>query len=345
MNFDDHDIKKVVIILVMLVLAVLMFFLIKPVLLSVIAGLLLTYIFTPLYKKIVSPVKSKTIAALIVSVIVIIIIVLPLWFITPIMLQQVFDLFAASQGIEFTKVISAVFPTSTPQFVAQMSITMTNFVGQVSSSVLKSLTSFFLDLPILTLHIFIVFFVFFYGLRDGDKFNAFMADLSPFNKSKEKILVQQFKSITDTVVYGQIIVGLVQGGLAGLGFLLFGIDNALVLTTLAIFFSILPIVGPFLIWIPVAIYLFTDVGFGIGMGYLLYNLLIVSTVDNFLRTYLVSRKTDISPAIILVAMIGGLFIFGILGLVLGPLIAAYFILVLQAYREKTLSHLFHSEEV
>ena len=67
-------------------------------------------------------------------------------------------------------------------------------------------------------------------------------------------------------------------------------------------------------------------------------------VDNILRTYLVSRKTNISPAVILVAMVGGFFIFGILGLLLGPLIAAYFILFLQAYRDKTLSHLFPAGE-
>ncbi len=344
MNFDDKDFKKAGVIFLIAVLGVLTFFLIKSVLLSIIGGLLLAYIFSPLYKKLLVPLKNRTLTAFLVSILIIILIVIPLWFVIPIMLQQVFDLFAFSQTLSFQKVATALFPTANSQFAAQFSITLTNFINQISSGILKSLTSFFLDLPQITIQLFIVFFVFFYALRDGDLLKEFVSNISPFNKVKEKILVSQFKNITDSVVYGQIIVGLVQGGLAGLGFLIFGIDNALVLTTLAIFFSILPIVGPFIIWIPVSIFLISSGQVGTGIAYLIYNLLIVSTFDNFLRTYFVSRRTDISPAIVFVSMIGGFSIFGILGLILGPLIAAYFVLFLQAYRDRTISHLFSSEE-
>lgn len=344
MNFGDHDVKKVAVILMICLLTILVYFLVKPVLLSIIAGLLLAYIFTPLYHKVTSLARNKTFSAFIVSFIVVILILVPLWFIVPIMLQQVFDIFSISQTIDFQNLAAKVFPTASAQLVTQMGITIDNFVNQISNGTLQTLTNFFLDLPTISLHLFIVFFVFFYSLRDGDKLKKFVSEISPFSKLKEKILVQQFKNITDSVVYGQIVVGLVQGGLAGLGFLIFGINNALVLTVLAIFFSILPIVGPFIIWIPVAIFLFTSGQTNIAIGYLLYNLIIVSTVDNILRTYLISRKTDISPAVILVAMVGGFFIFGILGLLLGPLIAAYFILFLQAYKDKTLSHLFPTTE-
>lgn len=340
MNFSEEDLKKAGVIFLIILLAVLTFFLIKSVLLAIIGGLLLAYIFLPLYRRILKRVKNRTLTAFLVSIIVILIIIIPLWFVIPIMLQQVFDIFAASQTISYQKIATVLFPTATSQFAAQFSITLSNFVNQISSGALKSLTSFFLDLPTITLQLFVVFFIFFYTLRDGESLKEFASKISPFNKNKEKILITQFKNITDSVVYGQIIVGLVQGGLAGLGFLIFGIDNALVLTTLAIFFSILPIVGPFLIWIPVAIFLLSSGQIGTGIAYLLYNIIIVTSFDHFLRTYLVARKTDISPAIILVSMIGGFTVFGILGLILGPLIAAYFILFLQAYRDRTITNLF-----
>lgn len=344
MNFDDKDFKKAGVIFLIILLGILTFFLLKSVLLSIVGGLLLAYIFSPLYRRLLIPIRNRTLTAFLVSLLIIFLIIIPLWFVIPIMLQQVFDIFALSQTLSFQKVATALFPTANSQFAAQFSITLTNFINQISSGILKSLTSFFLDLPQITIQLFIVFFVFFYALRDGDLLKEFVSRISPFNKVKEKILVSQFKNITDSVVYGQIIVGLVQGGLAGLGFLIFGIDNALVLTTLAIFFSILPIVGPFIIWIPVAIFLISSGQVGTGIAYLIYNLLIVSTFDNFLRTYFVSRRTDISPAIIFVSMIGGFTIFGILGLILGPLIAAYFVLFLQAYRDRTISHLFSVEE-
>ncbi|MEK6889602.1 MAG: AI-2E family transporter [Nanoarchaeota archaeon] len=344
MNFNDQDFKKAGVIFLMIILGVLTFFLLKSVLLPIVGGLLLAYIFSPLYRKMLLGIKNRTLTAFVVSILVIIILVLPLWFVIPIMLQQVFDIFALSQTLSFQEVATTLFPTANSQFAAQFSITLTNFINQISSGILKSLTSFFLDLPTITIKLFIVFFVFFYALRDGNVLKEFVANISPFNKTKEKILVSQFKNITDSVVYGQIIVGLVQGGLAGLGFLIFGIDNALVLTTLAIFFSILPIVGPFIIWIPVAIFLISSGQVGTGIAYLLYNLLIVSTFDNFLRIYFVARRTDISPAIIFVSMIGGFTVFGIIGLILGPLIAAYFVLFLQAYRDRTIMHLFHTPE-
>jgi len=344
MQFGDRDVKKVLVIILMALLAILVFFLLRPVMLSIIAGLLLAYIFTPLYRKVLIIVRNKSSSAFLISILVILLIIIPLWFIIPIMLQQVFDLFSISQKIDFAGISSNLFPTASPQLVSQMGITLKSFVDSLSKGALDILTNFFLDLPKISLHLFIVFFVFFYALRDWVKLSEFISEISPFSKSKEKILVLQFKNITDSVVYGQIIIGLVQGSLAGLGLLIFGVDNAIVLTVLAIFFSILPIVGPFIVWIPIAIFLYSTGQTGLATGYLLYNLIIVSLVDNILRTYLVSRKTNISPAVILVAMVGGFFIFGILGLLLGPLIAAYFILFLQAYRDKTLAHLFPSGE-
>ncbi len=344
MQLNENDIKKFSVIAIIIFLGVLVFFLLKPVLLSIIAGLILAYIFTPLFKRVQRPVTNKSVAAFFVSLLIILLIVIPLWFIVPLMLKQVFDIFTFSQKISFQGIVTNLLPTASDQLVSQMSITLDNFVGTISKGALEVLTSFFLDLPRITLHLFIVFFVFFYSLRDGDRLASFVSAVSPFSKTKEKLFVSQFKNITDSVMYGQIIVGLVQGSLAGLGFLIFGIHNALVLTVVAIFLSILPIIGPFVLWIPIVVYLFSTGQTGIAIGYLLYNVIVVSAMDNILRTYLVSRKTDISPAIILVAMIGGFFIFGVLGLLLGPLIAAYFILFLQAYKDKTLSHLFPAGE-
>jgi predicted PurR-regulated permease PerM len=206
------------------------------------------------------------------------------------------------------------------------------------------LNKVFLELPTISLHLFIIFFVFFFALRDGERLREFASQLSPFSRAHERILVQQFKDITDSVVYGQLIVGLVQGGLAGIGFLLFGVKNALVLTVLAIFLSILPIVGPFILWVPIGIFMLATGETGKGIWFILYNAIIVSLVDNFLRTYLISRKTDISPAVILVAMVGGFFFLGVVGLLLGPLIVSYFLTFLKTYRDRTFYDLIADKE-
>jgi predicted PurR-regulated permease PerM len=111
------------------------------------------------------------------------------------------------------------------------------------------------------------------------------------------------------------------------------------------FFSVIPILGPYVVYIPVAIMIFASGNTGAGVAYLIYNLAIVSTLDNFLRTYIVSKKTKMNSAVVFIGMIAGLYMFGIVGLLIGPLILAYFLVLIQLYREKTLSSLFVKEEL
>ena len=103
-------------------------------------------------------------------------------------------------------------------------------------------------------------------------------------------------------------------------------------------------VGPWFVWIPVTLVLIIGGNVGIAIGFAVYCALFVSTIDNILRPYIVSRKTGTSPVIVLIGMIGGLFVFNILGLILGPLILSYLILFLRAYKDGTISELFSSSE-
>ncbi len=339
MDLTEHDVRRFSLLFVILALGVLTFFIIKPVLFSIIAGLVLSYMFAPVYEKLHSKMKSRNGSALLTSSVIIIVIVIPIWFIAPILLRQIFDMFSSSQGLNVQSIIQSLFPTFAPQQAAQFALALDSFIGKIVSTALGFLNNLFLDIPVISLHLILMFFVFFFALRDSDKLSEFISGLSPFTKGKEKVIVKQFKDVTDAVIYGQIIVGIVQGGLAGLGLLIFGVENVLVLTVLAIFLSILPILGPFIIWIPVAIYLFISGNIGAGIGYLIYNIVVVSLVDNILRTYLISRKTSLSPAIIFVSMVGGLLVFGVLGFLLGPLIVSYFLMFLKSFKERTLQSL------
>ena len=340
MEFNERDAKKFSMIIIIIGLGVLAFLVIRPVITSVLASLILAYLFMPLQKRVVKLVRNKTLSASIVLALFLIIILIPVWFLIPVVVDQIFQMFKYTQTLDIHSILANFFPTASEQFSSQAGVAINSFISKISASVLNSLVSVFLDVPTITLHLFIICFVFFFVLRDHEDLKEFMRGLSPFSPSKEKMLVKPFKDITDSVIYGQIIIGLVQGALAGIGFLIFGVHNALVLTVLATILSITPIVGPFIVWIPVSIYLFTTGETNVALGYLIYNLIVVSTVDNILRSYLVSRKTNISPAVILVGMMGGIFIFGIMGLILGPLILAYFLVFLQSYREKSLYSLF-----
>lgn len=344
MELNDKNIKRIVVFLLIFLLAVLVFLLIRPIMLSVIGGLLLAYTFFPIYKILLGKIKSRNIAATIVSFLVVLIIAIPLYFLAPFMINQVFNLFQEAQTFDMHAFIRTIFPSAPDPFLVQMTATLNSVISKISSSILSGLVDFLLDIPTILFNLVIVAFVFFFTLRDSDKLGDFVSALSPLNKTQEKKIIQQFKDITNSVIYGQIIIGIVQGLIAGAGFFIFGIPNALILTVLALIFSVIPVLGPFFVWIPANIYLYAAGDTTTATIFLIYNIIIVSNIDNILRIYLVSKKTDLSEVIVLIGMIGGLFIFGILGLILGPLILEYFLTFLQAYKDNTLSSLFSVEK-
>jgi len=337
MSITEKDVKRMSVFLLIAILGVLVFLIIKPVWFSVIGGLILAYIFYPVFGWLERIVKIKPLAAAIVSILVLIIIFVPLYFLLPLMSQQVFEVFQLSQGLDVNTFIKDLFPTASEQFVSQFDATITKAISQVTSSILNSLIDFLINFAVISLHLLLVAFVFFFALKDGSKLREFVSGLSPLNKTQEKRLVKQFEDITQSIVYGQIVIGLLQGTLAGIGFYLFGIPNALLLTVIAVMLSVIPVIGPAFVYVPLTVYLLATGNPLVAIGFLIYNILAVSFFDSILRSHWVSRKTKISQVIILIGMIGGLLVFGILGIILGPLILAYFLTFLQAYKDKTLS--------
>lgn len=340
MELTERDTKRFVLLFLVALLAVLAFFIVRPVLLSVVAGLILAYVFFPVYKRINRFVKYKTLSAAIVSIFVLAIVLLPIWFLTPLVIQQMFQVFQLTQSIDVPSLLSKLLPGVAEQTRVQISIMIDTALSNLTSSVLNALVEYVVNFAVIALHIFLVSFVFFFTLRDEQKLREFVSGLSPLNKTQEEKLVKQFKDMTDSIVNGQIVAGILQGVLAGLAFLVFGVPNALVLTILCIVMGVIPILGPGVVYLPVAIFLYINGSPAAATIFLVYNVVIVSSVDNLIRAHLISKKTQLSQALVVIGMIGGLFVLGILGLILGPLIIGYFITFLKAYKEKTLSSFF-----
>ena len=341
MALDEKQMKRLTMAIIIALFGVVAFISLRPIILPVIGGLILAYIFYPVYKKLIKHLNRPNLTASIVLLGIVLILIVPIWFLVPIMMQQVFEIFRVSQSFEVQGVIANIFPTASEQLVTQLAITFDTFVSKTTSAILNVLVDFFLSVPMIMLNIFIIGFVCFFALRDQEDLREFVRGISPFGKSHEKILIKQFREITDAIIYGQVIIGILQGILAGVALILLGVPNALVLTSLAIILSILPIVGPLLVWAPVVAYLFfADYSNLVIIVFLIYNILIVSNVDNLVRTYIISKKTKLSQVIVLIGMVGGLFIFGVIGLILGPLILAFFLTLLRSYQDKDIYSIF-----
>ena len=344
MELDHKIIKEISAIAVIVIFGILVFLAIKPIILAIAWGLILAYVFAPVYNKIFRYSQNAVFSASITLALAILIVAIPVWLLLPTAFQQIFEIYKISQSLDMRGFLESVLPTASPQLLTQFTAAINTFLGDLASKTLNSLVSITLNLPLIFIDVIVVAFVFFFALKDSEKIKEFIKSLSPLSKTNEKIMVQQFKDVTYSTIYGRFVVGIVQGLFAGLGFLIFGVGNTLVLTLAAMMLGILPIVGVFLIWIPVAIYMLFSGNTVIAIVFILYNLIIVSNIDNLLMVYIVSKKTTLSPFIALISSLGGLFLFGIIGIVIGPLIFAYFIILLDLYRNKNLLSLFSHEE-
>lgn len=330
--------------IILLALIVLSFFLLKPILLSIIVGFILAFIFYPLYTKLNYYLKSPNISSGLICTFLILLIVLPLWFLTPIVIDQSIKVFIASQQIDFVSVLKGIFPSifASEEFSIEIGSIISSFVTKSTNSLMNSLSQIILNFPTLFLQSVVVFFTFFFVLRDKDKLIMYLKTLSPFPKQIENKLFDSSKAITNSVIYGQVIIGIIQGIVTGLGFFIFNVSNASLLTLLASLAGIFPVIGTAIVWIPVAIYLFIDGNTFAAIGVTIFGI-ISSSIDNLLRPIIVSKRAKMNSLLILIGMIGGLFLFGILGFILGPLILAYLLIILELYRSKKVSNILIEE--
>lgn len=333
---DEAYFKKIITVIILAVLAVLSFFLLKDILLAIIFGVILAFVFSPVHDWLNKKVKSKNLSVAIISIFLILLIFVPIWLITPPLIDESLKIYFASQKMDFTKAIDNLFPAvfSSAEFSSEIGSIIYSFVNRTINSFVNYVSGFILNFPQILLQLMVALFTFFFVLRDKENIFSYLKSLMPFSKDVEDKIFEQTKGITISVLYGQVIMGLIQGLIAGAGFFIFGIPNALFLTILACLAGIFPIIGTTVIWVPVVIYLLITEGSMISViGVTIFGLIAVF-IDNILKPIFVSHRTSMPASIVLFGMIGGFFFFGILGFILGPLILAYLLIILEIYRNK-----------
>jgi predicted PurR-regulated permease PerM len=181
--------------------------------------------------------------------------------------------------------------------------------------------------------LFVVLFSMFYFLTHGREVLDHVMRYVPLEERDKTQLLDKFVSVSKATLMGTLVIGIVQGGLAGLAFAVVGIKGAAFWGTIMAVLSIIPGVGTALIWGPAVIYLFAVGRIVPAVGLLLWCALVVGTADDLLRPALVGKGTQMPEILVLLSTFGGIFMFGALGFVIGPVIAALFIAVWRIYGE------------
>lgn len=329
--------KKIMTAVILIILVVLTFFLLKPIIFSIIMGVVLAFLFSPVYDFFFKYIKRKNITALLMCLILIAAIVIPLWYVIPIAIDQSINFYISSQSIDFVTPLKTIFPSffQSEQFSNEIGIAIQSFVTKTTNSLMNYLSEVILNFPTLLLQLLVILFSFFFVLRDKEGLIEYIKSLIPFSKEVENRLFKSSKDLTISILYGQVVLGIIQGIIAGIGFFIFGVSNPLLLTILAMLAGVLPIIGTAIVWVPVVIYLFVAGNTMSALGVVLFGLT-SSIIESLFKPIFISRRAKMNSSLILFGMVGGMFLFGLLGVILGPLILAYLFIIIEAYRDKKL---------
>lgn len=345
MGIDENYAGRVVVVGLMAILLVLSFLIIKPFLYSLVTGLLLVFLFSPLSDWLGKFIKNKNILAGLLSFFLVLLIVLPFIFFIPKILTEVINIFLSSQNLDVGELIQKIIPSLSDSDVILFGISsaFNSFIQNLTKNLVESLSNFLLEIPLIMSHLFVILLTFFFVIRDKEKIIEGIKELLPFPKSLREKIFQSTRDVTVSVIYGQLAIGLIEGAISSIGFFLFKVPNPILFSILITLAGILPAIGPTIVWIPLAIYLFATGNVVSGIGIVVFGL-ITGLVTNILNPLIVSKRTKMNALVILLAMVGGLLLFGILGLILGPLILGYFLIFLDIYKNKKFLSVLLKEE-
>ncbi|MGA7883464.1 MAG: AI-2E family transporter, partial [Terrimicrobiaceae bacterium] len=181
------------------------------------------------------------------------------------------------------------------------------------------------------LQFFVMLYAMFFFLKDGRSILQRIFYYMPLRHEDEVRMLERFVSVTRATIKGTLLIGLIQGVLAGIAFYFAGIDGAAFWGTIMVFLSVIPAVGAALVWVPAVIYLFV---IGSPLAAILLGIWcagVVGTIDNFLRPTLVGKDAEMPDLLILIGTLGGLFLFGPIGFIVGPVVCGLFLTALDIY--------------
>lgn len=228
-------------------------------------------------------------------------------------LRYGFSSFVYNTNIDLIQIVQDVGRNVATFLVAQSG----NIAGAVSTSILYGI-------------IFLVTIFFFF--RDGTHFIHRLKFLSPLPENYDTDIEHKLIDTIYAIVLGNFGSSLLQGFAAGIGFYIAGIDNVIFWATMVAFTSLLPYVGGALVWLPIAIGLFVQGNNAMGIFMVLWGICVVSLVDNLARPMLIGKRAKMHPLLTFLTVLGGIFIFGIKGIIFGPLILSLTITILHIYQ-------------
>ena len=294
------------------------------------AGVLVV-LFYPVHRRLVERTRRPSVSALVSCVLVMLVILLPLSLVTLVLVREFTGAAQNLQGFStslldpnnatvgrllgwvgrYVDIGHLRDPETIRQYLEGMSGAIAQRTVRLAGGALG-----------LIVQIFFIIFTMYYLFRDGAQIVRGLTRVLPLEAAQSREIFARMNDVIGASVYGVIVIAVIQGALGGLAFFMLGLPSPLVWGVVMAFFSLIPMAGAFVVWVPAAIYLAATQQWGKAGFLVFWGAIVIGMVDNFLRPKLVGEKTKLHELFIFFSVLGGLQVFGVLGLVLGPVVLA-----------------------
>lgn len=313
-----------------------MWLIMAPFLSALALSVIIVTICYPLYLRIKRrvPRQNKSIAAFLTTMIVLFVIVIPLILISSLVIRELVTFYQEldSGNLSVSTTIQSI-ESSIRVFLPGFEIDLnkqliasaewfTGNIGEIFAGTISTIFIFFISM-----------IGSFYFFRDGRELLQLVIKASPLPDHEDQIIFDRMAKAVRAVATGTIFVAMIQGTLAATGFFFFGIDRAILWGSIASIGALMPGIGTTIVTAPAIIYLFFTGQLVNAIGLLIWSSLVVGLVDNLIGPYLMSRGHNMHPFIILIAVLGGVLLFGPVGFIVGPVVVTLFLVLLEIYNQ------------
>ena len=337
-----------------LAILLLAFYITRPFLPALITGAIMAYLSYPLYKKIIRRIKNKDFASLIVVVFIVLLFTVPFVIVLGLVSKEAYRTYTTlseqSLGTNFLKIIckdeSWLSCKTIKSFVGFLPESDLDYylkitVEKITVFIINNVSKFLASIPLIFLNFFVMMFVVYYLLKDGESIAKRIKDILPLKESHKEHVMERFHDVTYAVFYGNISIAILQGVLGGIGFLIVGVPSPALWGFVMVIFALIPYFGTAIIWLPAALnfifigYLQNDNSSTIrGIALIIYGIFVISSIDNILKPKMIGAKAKVHPILVLLGVLGGLAMFGFIGLILGPIMLALLMTFVDIYEEE-----------
>lgn len=298
---------------------------------------ILAFLLSGINERLAQSLGNRTAAALLTTFIALVGVLLPLALLIWQALQEAGQLYTYLQAHATADSVIAAFHAILSQlggFAPWLAIdqaSLTTGIQSILQWIVGQTGTIFVGIGNILLDASVMLFVLFFFLRDSKTLQRRAMDLSPLSDTQENQIIDKVTRTVSATVRGKILIGFLQGIIAGIGFWIFGVPAPALWGSAVVLASFVPTIGTALIAIPLIIYLFITSTASAAIGLTLWSGVIVSLLDNFLGPRLMAKGTQVHPLLMFLAVLGGLAMFGPIGVLLGPVIIAIMYALFEIY--------------